>query len=158
MSASTPHEHDDKSLPALLHGAHEPVLVESYHGGWDRPWRVLDASGWDALARGLGERVCCAALETNANRELALRLGLEIVPELLVFLDGEVVARFRHEVEPAAVVEAVKVALHERRIRCEALGELESVGAARDVLSPVRSVLRSRSGTPVPSLSAARAG
>jgi thioredoxin-like negative regulator of GroEL len=158
MSASTPHEHDDKSLPALLHGAREPVIVESYHGGWDRPWRVLDARGWDALARGLGERVRCAALETSANRELALRYGLEIVPELLVFLDGEVVARFRHGAEPAAVVEAVNLALHERRIRGEALGELESVSAARDVLSPVRSVLRNRSGVALPSLSAARAG
>jgi thioredoxin-like negative regulator of GroEL len=155
MSASTLLDHDDKSLPALLHGASEPVVVESYHGGWDRPWRVLDGDGWDHLRRALGERVRCAALETSTNRELALRFGLEIVPELLVFLDGEVVARFRHGAEPAAVVEAVKLALHGRRIRGEALGELDGVTAARDVLSPVRSVMRSRSGTTVPSLSRA---
>src|SRR5262245_42379344 len=100
-SLPVPTSHDDRSLPALIQRSSEPVVVESHFAGWSRPWRALDAGAWRELLREFGERVNGALVDTGANRAFAVRHGLEILPEVLVFLDGEVVARFRGRVRVA---------------------------------------------------------
>ncbi len=145
----------DRDLPALLHRAREPVVVESHFAGWDRPWRGLSAEGWQELLREFGERVNGAVLETGANRELAVRFGLEVIPTVLVFSAGEVVARFSGSVRVAEVIAAVRAALARERTLESDRRELAAASEGRGVLTPLRSVLRSRA-EPEPSL--ARAG
>lgn len=141
-------EFGDRDLPALILRSAEPLVVESYFAGWDRPWRGLSAEGWRELQRELGERVNGAVLETGANRELAARYGLEIIPAVLVFSGGEVVARFSGSVRVEQVLAAVKDALHKaRELQSDRL-ELEAASDSRGLLTPLRSVLRRRASEP----------
>jgi len=141
-SALEPRACDDRTLPALLARAAAPVVVASHFGGWEQPWLALDAGGWRELAREFGERVERVTVESGLNREFAVRHGLEILPEVLVFLGGQVVARFSGRVRVAELCAAIHEALRESRSRDEATAELEA--STREVLSPVRSVLRKR--------------
>ena len=139
-----PRECDDSGLPALVQRSAEPVVVESYHAGWTKPWRGLSAQAWSELLREFGERVNGATVETSKNRELAVRYGLEVIPAVLVFVGGEVVARFTGSVRVEDVIEAVRSALRRASTLESARQELEAASASRNALSPVRSILRRR--------------
>lgn len=152
-----PREYGDHDLPALIHRSAEPIVVESHYAGWQAPWRALSADAWRELLREFGERVNGACVETGANRELAVRFGLEIIPTVLVFHQGEVVARFTGRVRVEDVIAAVRAALHQAHTLESAREELEAVSASRDVLSPVRSLLRRRTSEPA-AATLARAG
>lgn len=152
-----PQESCDRELPALIQRSAEPVVVESYHGGWENPWRGLSAEDWRELWREFGERVNVAALETSENRELAVRYELEVIPTVLVFFQGEVVARFTGRVPVASVIGAVHAARQQARRLESARQELEAAGRAKDILSPARSILRRRTSEPAES-TLARAG
>ena len=144
---STPRPADDRSLPALIHGARGPLVVESHFAGWERPWRALSAEAWDELARLLG-RFESAVVETGASRDLALRYGLEVIPTVLVFLDGEVVARLTGSLTAERVADAVRAAQQQQGTLARAGLELESPAEAR-ATSPARSILRRRAEAPV---------
>jgi len=152
-----PRESSDRELPALIRRSAEPVVVESYHAGWEKPWRGLSADAWRDLLREFGERVNGAVIETSANRELAVRYELEVIPTVLVFFEGEVVARFTGRVSVASVIGAVHAALQQARTMQSARQELEAAGMAKDILSPVRSILLGRTSEPAAS-ALARAG
>jgi thioredoxin-like negative regulator of GroEL len=119
-------------------------VVASHFGGWERPWLALDAEAWGELATEFGARVERVTIETHANREFALCHGLEILPEVLLFLRGEVVARFSGRVAVAELRTAIHEALRTAQSLAEATTELEASTRAREGLSPVRSVLRNR--------------
>lgn len=106
------------------------AVVESYHGGWERPWRALDRHGWNALLCECGRDVRAAVMETGRCREFAVRYGLEVIPAVLVFQDGEVIARFTGKVEVRAVIEALKTSAARAHTLKRDLAELETVAAA----------------------------
>lgn len=139
-----PRDLGDLELQALLARSSEPVVLASHWAGWDRPWPALSPADWHELAREFGERVNLARVESGANRASAARFGLEIIPVVLVVLGGTVVARFTGHVRPAEVCAAVRAAMDRGRELETAERELAGVRAARERLSPVRSVLRSR--------------
>ncbi|HEX6882856.1 MAG TPA: thioredoxin domain-containing protein [Planctomycetota bacterium] len=136
-----PRETSDRALPALLARSAEPVVVASHFAGWETPWRALAEGDWAVLGRELGEGVRFAVLETGANRVLATRYGLEVIPAVLVFLRGEVVARFTGRVAPAQVIDAVRTALAQERER--ELDERELAEVAEPAPT-VPSILRRR--------------
>jgi thioredoxin-like negative regulator of GroEL len=139
-----PRECGDQELAALVQRSAEPVVVESYHGGWERPWRALSGAAWRELLRELGERVNGALVETGRNRETAVRYGLEVIPTVLVFVGGQVVARFTGRVSAEEVLAAVRAALEQARARSSGAQELEAEAAR--LLTPVRSILRRFTG------------
>jgi thioredoxin-like negative regulator of GroEL len=141
---SEPRETSDRELPALVRRSAEPVVVESYHAGWAKPWRCLSARAWGELARELGPRVGRVVLDTRSNRETAERYALEIIPTVLVFAGGEVVARFTGSVRAADVIAAVRSAQLRAETLKSARQELEAANTAKGVLAPVRSILRRR--------------
>jgi thioredoxin-like negative regulator of GroEL len=112
-----PRETSDGELPALLRRSAEPVVVESHHAGWAKPWQALSSEARTELAREFGERVVHVTLETGANRETAVRYGLEVIPVVLVFAGGQVVARFTGSVRSADVIAAVRSILRRRASR-----------------------------------------
>ncbi len=154
---TAPREYGDRDLPALVQRSAEPVVVESHHAGWHTPWRGFSAEAWSELLREFGERVDGAVIETSKNRELAVRYELEVIPTVLVFYQGEVVARFSGRVRVEDVIAAVRVALQQARTLESARQELEVASSSKDVLSPVRSLLRRRTSEPAES-TLARAG
>lgn len=150
-----PHELDDASVFARVHHAEEPVVVETRSDCWARPWRALAARDWDELAREFGERVRLETIDTDRNRAFARRHGAEIVPQVLVFLRGQVVARLHGRVLVAELVQTVRDVLRCDRAIAEASLELE--GSVR-VDSSARSVLRQRTLDVVDAGSFAHAG
>jgi len=128
--ADAPHECGERALATLIEGSAEPVVLESYFGGWERPWRALSREDWRALRRELAGHGRLVAAETGASRATAVRFGLEIVPAVLVFLGGEVVARFEGRVSAARVIEALRTARREQRERVSHCLELEAWTAA----------------------------
>lgn len=152
--SNEPRELADRELQALLACSAEPVVVESYYAGWEKPWRALNDADWHQLRREFGERMNAALVETGANRETAVRFGVEIIPTVLVFVGGVAVARLTGRVRVPALVASVRLAL-EQQLQCEsARAELEVLVTARSTPSPVRSILRSRSSANVESMHA----
>lgn len=130
LSAPTvPPTLDERALATLVAGATGPVVVESHWAGWEKPWRALAADDWARLAAEPGD-LRTAVIETGTSRTAAMRYGLEIVPEVLVFLEGEVVARFTGRVTAAVVLEAVRAARRDAREREMSRLELEALEAA----------------------------
>ncbi len=138
-----PRELTDRDFPSAVLRSEEPVVVEFYFSGWDEPWRGLRAEGWTELRREFGARVRCAALETGTNRAAATRYGAESIPQVFVFLGGEVVARFFGRTRPEAVRAALASALQAARSVPDALQELAVPGSTGPELS-IRSVHRHR--------------
>jgi len=134
---SQPHELADASIYARLHNAEEPLVVETRFDGWEKPWRALTPEDWDDLALEFGERVLLGTIDTGRNRAFASRHGAEIVPEVLVFSRGEIVARFQGSADVRAIARAVREVLRHDRVLSEASREL----AATDT-STARSVHR----------------
>ncbi len=139
---TAPQELTDRDFPSAVLLREEPVVVEFHFAGWERPWRGLTAEAWTEIGREFGERLCRATLETGANRAMATRYGAESIPQVLVFLGGEVVARFQGRTEPGDVCAAVREALRQARSCEEAREELEALSGSRGSL--LRSVLRRR--------------
>jgi thioredoxin-like negative regulator of GroEL len=124
------------------------VIVEGYFGGWETPWRGLSSEAWREIHAALGGRASGIAVETGANREFAARHGIEVIPAVLVFSDGEVVARFSGRVRPAQVIEAVQSARKRAQRTAADLRELAAIETTEEQRSPVRSILRRRSQEP----------
>ena len=110
-TSAQPRDVDDRELPSLIHRSAGPLVVESHHAGWASPWHALPGGAWEELAREFGRRIGVARVETGRNREFAARYGLEIIPAVLIFSAGEVVARFSGQVRLDEVIEALRDAL-----------------------------------------------
>jgi thioredoxin-like negative regulator of GroEL len=139
-----PRSYGDRDLPALIQRSTAPIVVESHYAGWDVPWHGLSDDAWKELAHEFDGSIEGARIETSTCRELAVRYALEVIPAVLVFFEGEVVARFSGSVRAAEVIEAVRAALEQARAVESARMELASANAAREASSPVRSVLQRR--------------
>lgn len=136
-----PHEVDDRELFALIERKQGPIVLESYYEGWEHPWRALSTEDWRTLScEPLSNEKCecihTAVVETQKSRATAVRFGLEVIPTVLVFLGGEVVARFTGRVLIQDVVDAVRAA-RQRAWTLEASAlELEAAEAAHETPSP----------------------
>jgi len=131
-----PRECSDRTLPKLLASSDGPVVVASHFGGWE--WKALGDEAWTELETALGKRVRGVEIETGENREFATRHGLEIVPAVLVFLGGVVVARLSGRVRASQVIEAVRRAEAESRSFAAAVEELELAVERAERPSPLR--------------------
>jgi len=133
----------DRELQALIEGTSEPVIVESSFAGWDRPWRALTGADWQALERGLGPGLRVASVETGANRATALRYGLEVIPAVLVFLEGELVARYSGRVGAPEILAGIEGARRRARERAASTREIARAapGTTRETPSHWRFLL-----------------
>lgn len=154
--ALTQPTHDDRSLENLLHGsdgadgsgadgANRAVVVVSHFAGWSEPWLALDEAALDEVRKALAQRATVVRVETGACRAFAQRHGLEILPEVLVFLGGKPAARLHGRVSAAKVIELVCEALRRNAAEADALRDLALADGHRERPSLIRSVLRRRS-------------
>lgn len=70
----------------------QPVLVD-FWAEWCMPCRML-APTIDKLAKDYAGRVKVGKLDTDANRDTAMKYGISAIPTVILFKNGEVAEKF----------------------------------------------------------------
>lgn len=86
-----PIEVTDRHFDQVVGGSEVPVLVDFY-ADWCGPCKTM-APVLDEVADDVAGRVLVAKLDTDRNRRITERFAIRGVPTLIVFRDGEEVAR-----------------------------------------------------------------
>lgn len=81
----------DDDLQALLGASEVPILID-FHADWCGPCKIM-APVLDDLARDRMGELLVAKLDTDANPGASQRFGIRGIPTLILFRDGEEVAR-----------------------------------------------------------------
>ena len=69
-----------------------PVLVD-FWAEWCMPCKMLTPTIEDLAQDGSG-RVKVGKVDTDANREVSVKYGINAIPTIIVFKDGEMVKKF----------------------------------------------------------------
>ena len=70
----------------------QPVLVD-FWAEWCMPCRML-APPIEELAKEFAGKVKVGKVDTDANREVALKFGISAIPTVMLFKGGQVVSKF----------------------------------------------------------------
>jgi thioredoxin 1 len=92
MAADTVLEITDDNFETEVLQSEVPVLVD-FWAEWCMPCRML-APTIDKLADKYNGQVKVGKLDTDANRDVSVKYGIQAIPTVLVFKGGEVVKRF----------------------------------------------------------------
>lgn len=92
MASKHVHEFTDANFEAEVLGSDVPVLVD-FWAAWCGPCRNL-APIVDQIAEEYQGKLKVGKVDTDANQQRAVSLGVTSIPALFVFKGGEVVARF----------------------------------------------------------------
>lgn len=83
---------DEASFDQTINNAQTPVLVD-FWAEWCPPCRILGPIV-DEVADEVGGRAIVAKVDVDTNKALAQRYGIQSIPTVLVFRNGEIVDRF----------------------------------------------------------------
>lgn len=92
MAAETVVEFTDSNFDTEVIQASEPVLVD-FWAEWCQPCRML-APTIDALASEYDGKAKVGKLDTDSNRDVAMKFGIAAIPTVILFKDGEVKKKF----------------------------------------------------------------
>ena len=85
-------EFTDANFDAEVLSSDQPVLVD-FWAEWCMPCRML-APTIDQLAEEFAGKAKVGKLDTDANREVAVKFGIHAIPTVILFKDGEPVEKF----------------------------------------------------------------
>lgn len=86
------HQVTDTNFDAEVLAATEPVLVD-FWAEWCMPCRML-APTIDKIAAAYQGKVKVGKLDTDSNREVAMKYGISAIPTVILFKDGQVAQKF----------------------------------------------------------------
>jgi len=89
MAADTLTEFTDANFQAEALDADVPVLVD-FWAEWCMPCRML-APVIEKIAATYGDKIKVGKLDTDANRETAVKYGISSIPTVMLFHKGEMV-------------------------------------------------------------------
>jgi len=92
MASEQVHEFTDANFESEVLSSERPVLVD-FWAEWCMPCRMLSPT-IDALAGEMGETAKVGKLDTDANRETAVKYQISAIPTVLIFKGGELHKRF----------------------------------------------------------------
>jgi len=82
----------DQNFDAEVVRSSQPVLVD-FWAEWCMPCRML-APTINDLAREFAGKVKVGKIDTDANREAAVQYGIQSLPTILIFKNGQVINKF----------------------------------------------------------------
>lgn len=88
---STPFAVTDADFDAQVLNADLPVLVD-FWAAWCGPCKMI-APVLEEIAEESGDRIKIAKLDVDVNQSSAFRYGVQSIPTLILFKDGEPVER-----------------------------------------------------------------
>jgi thioredoxin 1 len=92
MASEHVKEFTDQNFEQEVLKSGSPVLVD-FWAEWCGPCRML-APTIDKLANDYAGKVKVGKLDTDANRDVAMRYGISAIPTVLLFKDGQVSQKF----------------------------------------------------------------
>lgn len=85
-------EFTDANFETEVLGAKEPVLVD-FWAEWCMPCRAL-APTIDKIATEYAGRAKVGKVDTDSNRDISIKYGINAIPTVILFKDGQVAAKF----------------------------------------------------------------
>jgi thioredoxin 1 len=92
MASDFVKEFTDENFETEVIKSPQPVLVD-FWAEWCQPCRLL-APTIEKLAASYAGRVKVGKLDTDANRDTAMKYGISAIPTVILFKDGQVVQKF----------------------------------------------------------------
>lgn len=91
-SAAHPETVTDATFPSSVLNASGPPVLVDFWAAWCGPCRMI-APALDQLATESGGRYRIAKLNVDENPQTAAQFGIQSIPALLIFKDGQLVDR-----------------------------------------------------------------
>ncbi|HWP41155.1 MAG TPA: thioredoxin [Tepidisphaeraceae bacterium] len=92
MASDFVKEFTDENFETEVLKSPQPVLVD-FWAEWCQPCRLL-APTIEKLAASYAGKVKVGKLDTDANRDAAMKYGISAIPTVILFKDGQVVQKF----------------------------------------------------------------
>jgi len=92
MAATGVQEFTDSNFETEVINSDQPVLVD-FWAEWCQPCRML-APVIDELAAEYDGKAKVGKLDTDSNREVAVKYGISAIPTVILFKGGEVAKKF----------------------------------------------------------------
>src|SRR4051812_5502460 len=92
MASKNVVEFTDTNFETEVLNSAQPVLVD-FWAEWCMPCRML-APTIDKIAEAYAGKVKVGKVDTDANREVAMKYGINAIPTVILFKDGQVAKKF----------------------------------------------------------------
>ncbi len=92
MASENVAEFDDQNFEKEVLQSADPVLVD-FWADWCMPCKML-APTIDKLAKDYAGKVKVGKVDTDANRELAMKYRIDSIPTVILFKNGQVSQKF----------------------------------------------------------------
>src|ERR1700712_269815 len=92
MASENVKEFTDTNFDAEVLTSREPVLVD-FWAEWCMPCRAL-APTIDKIAKDYAGKVKVGKVDTDSNREISIKYGINAIPTVILFKDGQVAQKF----------------------------------------------------------------
>lgn len=92
MASALVQEFTDSNFEQEVLGSDLPVLVD-FWAEWCMPCRMLSPT-IDAVAGDFEGKVKVGKLDTDSNRNVAIKYGISAIPTVILFKDGQVRKKF----------------------------------------------------------------
>ena len=92
MGSNAAHEFTDANFDSEVLKSSEPVLVD-FWAEWCQPCRMI-APSIEEIAEEYTGRARVGKVDIDSNREISMKYGIQSIPTVLVFKNGEEQKRF----------------------------------------------------------------